>query len=109
MPNVISVTSQDKSAQMSIFSNYSKDKLSVLIPGEEIETVSVDETGNNKNEIVKGTSISCSLMSGIIALALEINPKSSFDTLSRALEIASNDSKLGFFNVNDFLSYIRDH
>lgn len=107
--NVISVASQDKSGKISTFSNYSENKFSILMPGEEIETVSVDENGHNKNKIVKGTSISCALMSGIIALALEVNPKSSFDKLNKALEVISNNSKSGFFNVNDFLSYIKNH
>jgi len=108
MPNVISVASQDKSGKMSTFSNYAENKISILMPGEAIETVSVDVNGKNVNQIVKGTSIACSLMSGIIALALEVEPKSSFDTLSKALEIASNNSKSGFINVNDFLSYIKN-
>jgi subtilisin family serine protease len=105
MANVIAVASQNKTGKISDFSNYSENKLYVLIPGEEIETISINENKNNIKKIVNGTSISCSLMSGIIALMLEVNPNSSFETISTALEIASKNSK--FINVKDLLNNIK--
>lgn len=106
MPNVFSVASQDENGKMSSFSNYSENKSSILIPGEGIQTVSVDENGNSKSKIVKGTSISAALMSGIIALGLEVNPKASFDTLNNALRKATNLNS-GFINVSDFLKHVK--
>jgi len=105
MSNVIAIASQEKSGNVSTFSNYSGNKC-MLVPGEEIDTMSIDENGNNKKKEVKGTSISCALMSGIIALALEHSPQSSFDTIDKALRKASNNSKSNFINVNDFLKYL---
>lgn len=102
MSNVIAVASQDKNGNISNFSSYSKSKC-ILIPGESIESVSI----NDKSKMVKGSSVSCALMSGIIALALEVSPHASVDNLVMAIKEAKKDTKSRFIDVTKFLKYIK--
>jgi subtilisin family serine protease len=91
---VVAVASIDSSGDLCDFSNYADGCM--LIPGEDIYTMTLD----GSTESNYGTSVSCSILSGIIALGLEIDPDASFDLISDSL----NESYHGkFIDVEKFL------
>jgi subtilisin family serine protease len=104
MPEVIAVASENKDGALCDFSNYSENK-SLSIPGEGIQTLSIDEDGESLIKSSSGTSVSCAIMAGIIALGLEINPHASVDVVTDCLNRA-NRGKI--IDVQEFLSLILD-
>jgi len=102
MPEVIAVASQNKGGILCSFSNSSENK-SVSIPGEGIRTLSTNEGGKSIIRSSSGTSVSCAIMSGIIALGLEINPDASIDLVTDCLNRASRGK---IIDVREFLSLI---
>lgn len=102
MSNVIAVASEDENGALCDFSSYSENK-SISIPGEGIETLSIDEDGNTVIKRSHGTSVSCAIMAGIIALGLEIHPDASVDLVTDCLKRASHGK---IIDVHEFLSLI---
>ncbi len=104
MPDVIAVASENKDGALCDFSNYSENK-SVSIPGEGIQTLSIDEDGKCVIKSSSGTSVSCAMMAGIIALGLEIDPDASVDLLTYCLNRAYHGR---IIDVRDFLTTVQD-
>lgn len=104
MPCVIAVASENKNGVLCDFSSYSENK-SVSIPGEGIQTLSIDENGKGLIKNTSGTSVSCAIMAGIIALGLEINPDASIDLLHYCLNRADRGN---IIDVQEFLNLIQD-
>jgi serine protease len=102
MPDVIAVASENKGGALCDFSNYSENK-SISIPGEGIQTLSIDEDGKSLIESSSGTSVSCAIMAGIIALGLETRPDASVDLLVYCLNRV-NHGKI--IDVREFLGLI---
>jgi subtilisin family serine protease len=100
MPDVIAVASEDEKGILCDFSSYSENR-SLSIPGEGIQTLSTDEDGKTVIKSSSGTSVSCAIMAGIIALGLEINPDASVDLLTDCLNRA-NRGKI--IDVHEFLT-----
>jgi serine protease len=101
MSNVIAVASEDKDGDLCDFSSYSENKSTFLIPGEDIETLSIDEDGNTTIKRSHGTSVSCAIVAGIIALGLEIRPDASVDLLTDGLNRANRGRTI---DVEEFLN-----
>lgn len=101
MSNVIAVASEDERGILCDFSSYSENKSTFLIPGEDIETLSIDEDGDTAIKRLGGTSLSCAIMAGIIALGLEINPNASVDFVTDCLNRADRGN---IIDVHEFLS-----
>jgi serine protease len=104
MSNVIAVASEDENGVLCDFSSYSENK-SIPIPGKGIEALSIDEDGNNVIKRSHGTSVSCAITAGIIALGLEINPDASVDLVTDCLNRASRGN---IIDVLEFLSLISE-
>lgn len=102
MPSVIAVASEDENGILCDFSSYSENR-SFLIPGADIETLSINEYGNPFIERSHGTSVSCAIMAGIIALGLEIRPDASVDLLTDSLDKADQGK---IVDVREFLSIL---
>ncbi len=102
MSNVIAVASEDEKGILCDFSSYSENK-SISVPGEDIETLSINEDGNTVIKCSHGTSVSCAIMAGIIALGLEINPDASVDLVTDCLNRADHGK---IIDVQEFLSLI---
>jgi subtilisin family serine protease len=102
MPDVIGVASENKDGALCDFSSYSENE-SISIPGEGIQTLSIDEDGRSVIKSTSGTSVSCAIMAGIIALGLEINPDASVDLVTDCLNRASRGK---IIDVSQFLSLI---
>jgi subtilisin family serine protease len=101
MSNVIAVASEDKDGDLCDFSSYSENKSTFLIPGDDIETLSIDEDGNTVIKRSHGTSVSCAIMAGIIALGLEVVPDASVDLLTDSLNGADQGKSI---DVREFLN-----
>jgi serine protease len=104
MPDVIAVASENKDGTLCDFSNYSENR-SLSIPGEGIQTLSIDEDGKSLIKSSSGTSVSCAIMAGIIALGLEINPDASVYLVTDCLNRADRGK---IIDVQEFLSLILD-
>ena len=102
MSNVIAVASEDEKGILCGFSSYSENK-SISMPGENIETLSIDEDGSPIVKRSHGTSVSCAIMAGIIALGLEIRPDASVHLVTDCLNRA-NGGKI--IDIEEFLSII---
>jgi hypothetical protein len=98
------VASEDENGVLCDFSSYSENK-SIPIPGKGIEALSIDEDGNNVIKRSHGTSVSCAITAGIIALGLEINPDASVDLVTYCLNRASRGN---IIDVLEFLSLISE-
>jgi thermitase len=101
MSNVIAVASEDKDGDLCDFSSYSENKSTFLIPGEDVVTLSIDEDGNTVIKRSHGTSVSCAIMAGIIALGLEVVPDASVDLLTDSLNGADQGK---IIDVREFLN-----
>jgi len=104
MPDVIAVASENKDGTLCDFSNYSENE-SLSIPGEGIQTLSIDENGKGLIKSSSGTSVSCAIMAGIIALGLEINPDASVDRVVYCLNRANRDD---IIDIHEFLTIIQE-
>lgn len=104
LPNVISVESQDDKGNLLEMSNHSS-KSSVLVPGYNIPVLSVDSMGNLTKKVSTGTSISTAIVSGIISLALDLNPKISQKSL--IMFINESVDKHNFIDVYQLLKNIK--
>lgn len=102
LANVLAISSQNKGGELSDFSNYSADK-SILIPGEDIQVLSLDENGKFIKKSAWGTSISCALMSGVIALILQENPTISYTDLNESIKNVMSNKGKDFLNVQKLL------
>jgi len=104
MSRVIAVASEDEKGNICGFSSYSENKSPLFfIPGEDIETLSIDEEGKTIIERSEGTSVSCALMAGIIALGLEIRPDACADLLTNSLYRADQGR---IIDVREFLKIL---
>jgi subtilisin family serine protease len=103
MSSVIAVASEDENGNICDFSSYSEDKSPFLIPGEDIETLSIDEDGRTIIKRSHGTSVSCAIMAGIIALGLEVKPDASVDLLTNSLDRADQGKAI---DVREFLNIL---
>ncbi|MBN2099238.1 MAG: S8 family serine peptidase [Dehalococcoidia bacterium] len=104
MSNVIAVASEDKRGILCDFSSYSGNE-SISIPGEGIKTLYIDEDGRSVIKSTSGTSVSCAMMAGIIALGLEINRGASVDFMIDCLNRADRGR---IIDVQEFLSLVLD-
>jgi subtilisin family serine protease len=104
MPDVIAVASEDEKGILCDFSSYSENKTQ-SIPGEGIQTLSTDEYGKTVIKNSSGTSVSCAIMAGIIALGLEINPDASVDLVTDCLNRANRGD---IIDVHEFLTIIQE-
>jgi subtilisin family serine protease len=104
MPDVIAVASENTDGALCEFSNYSENRC-LSIPGEGIQTLSIDEDGKSLIKSSSGTSVSCAIMAGIIALGLEINPDASVDLVTDCL---NRSNRGNIIDVQEFLSLILD-
>jgi subtilisin family serine protease len=102
MPDVIAVASENKDGILCDFSSYSENK-SLSIPGEGVQTLSIDEDGKSIIKSSYGTSVSCAIMAGIIALGLETRPDASVDLLTDCLNRADRGKTI---DVREFLNII---
>ena len=104
MPEVIAVASENKDGVLCDFSSYSENK-SLSIPGEGIQTLSTNEDGKSLIKSSSGTSVSCAIMAGIIALGLEINPDAPVDLVTDCLNRANRGD---IIDVHEFLTIIQE-
>lgn len=84
--NVISVGSIGKDENVSYFSNYN-DKVDIVAPGEKIYTTTI----NNSYVYKGGTSLSTSIVSGVIAIMKSINPSLTQQEIYDILITTAND------------------
>jgi subtilisin family serine protease len=105
MANVIAVASEDRDGDLCDFSSYSDNKSTFLTPGEDIETISIDDDSRTVIKRLDGTSVSCAIMAGIIALGLEINPSASVDLVTDCLNRANRGDTI---DVHEFLTIIQE-
>jgi thermitase len=80
-PNVISVASTDSADQLSSFSNYGRESVTLAAPGSDIYSTVL----NAKWGTLSGTSMATPQVSGALALALAVRPAASADELKAKL------------------------
>ena len=99
LKNVISVGSIEADGSKSLYSNYGE-KLDLVAPSNFVSIDMLGDNGFSASEMgfVAGSSFSAPIVSGIIALMLEVNPTITLDSALDA--IYSTTKKVGDYNYN---------
>lgn len=100
--HVLSVGSIDKYNKLSSFSNYGKD-VDILAPGSRIWSATIDS--DDSYDYASGTSFSCPLTSGVMALVVEGSTITNKDSVDKAIEILIDYSQKDKIELEDDWQY----
>lgn len=106
VPGVISVEAQAENGQLLPQSNHSI-KASIAAPGNKIPVLSIDSNGHTISSLSSGTSVSTSIVSGLIALALSKKPYLTPERLVKVLRDSIVENK--FMDSNKLLTIISEN
>lgn len=102
MMEVISVEAQGVDGKLLDTSNHSKEA-TIIAPGEKISVLSLDQGGKLVTQKATGTSVSTSIISGLIALKLDYTPKIYLKELKHAIK--NSVSEDNYLDSLKFLKY----